>query len=165
MTGGRPLAELARPFDMVGVAFSKGLGAPAASILAGGRDVVQRAVRYRRMFGGAMRRIGILGPACLYALDHNIERLSEDHANARRIAEWFAASPRILLDPALVQTNSSSSVWSTTHPMRPLSSRARERGVLIFGIGARVIRVVTHLDVSRKQCDEGAEILAAIAES
>ena len=162
----RPVAELARPFDLVGVAFSKGLGAPAGSILAGGRDVVQRAVRFRRMFGGTMRQIGILGAACLYALEHNIERLAEDHANARRIAERLAASPRIHLDPARVETNIVVFRLADDAPDAPtLVARARERGVLIFGIGARVIRVVTHLDVSRKQCDEGAEILASIAES
>ncbi len=162
----RSLAELARPFDLIGVAFSKGLGAPGGSVLAGARDVVQRAVRYRRMFGGAMRQIGILGAACLYALDHNVERLAEDHANARRIAERLAASPRIILDLVLVQTNIIVFRLADDAPDAPtLVARARERGVLIFGIGSRVIRVVTHLDVSRKQCDEGAEILAAIAES
>ena len=166
VASGRPLAELARPFGLVGVAFSKGLGAPAGSILAGARDVVHRAVRYRRMFGGTMRQIGILGAACLYALDHNIERLAEDHANARRIAERLAVSPRIILDRALVQTNIVVFRLADDAPDAPaFVARARERGVLIFGIGSRVIRVVTHLDVSRKQCDEGAEILAAIAES
>ncbi len=162
----RPVAELARPFDLVAVAFSKGLGAPAGSILAGAHDIVQRAVRYRRMFGGTMRQIGILGAACLYALDHNVERLAEDHANARRIAERLAASPRIILDLALVQTNIIVFHLASAAPDAPtLVARARERGVLIFGIGTRLIRVVTHLDVSRKQCDEAAEILAGIAES
>ena len=162
----RPVAELARPFDLVGVAFSKGLGAPGGSVLAGARELVQRTLRYRRMFGGAMRQIGILGAACLYALDHNVERLAEDHANARRIAERLAASPRIILDLALVQTNIIVFRLAGDAPDAPtLVARARERGVLIFGIGSRVIRVVTHLDVSRKQCDEAAEILAGIAES
>jgi len=162
----RPVAELARPFDLVGVAFSKGLGAPGGSVLAGARDVIQRAVRYRRMFGGTMRQIGILGAACLYALEHNVERLAEDHANARRIAERLVASPRIILDLALVQTNIIVFRLTDVAPDAPtLVARAREQGVLIFGIGSRVIRVVTHLDVSRKQCDEGAEILAAIAET
>jgi threonine aldolase len=162
----RPVAELARPFDLVAVAFSKGLGAPGGSILTGARDIVQRAVRYRRMFGGTMRQVGIFGAACLYALDHNLDRLAEDHANARRIAERLAASPRIILDLAMVQTNIIVFHLADAAPEVPaFVSRARERGVLIFGIGARVIRIVTHLDVSRKQCDEAAEILADIAES
>ena len=162
----RPVAELARPFDLVAVAFSKGLGAPAGSVLAGSRDVVQRAIRYRRMFGGTMRQIGILGAACLYALDHNVERLAEDHVNARLIAERLAASPRIILDPPTVETNIIVSRLADAAPDAPtLVAQARARGVLISGIGARVIRIVTHLDVSRKECDEAAEILAAIAES
>jgi threonine aldolase len=166
VASGRPVGELAQPFDLVAVAFSKGLGAPGGSVLAGARDVVQRAVRYRRMFGGAMRQIGIFAAACLYALDHNVERLAEDHANARRIAERLAASPRIILDLAMVQTNIIVFRLAGDAPDAPtFVARARERGVLIFGIGSRVIRVVTHLDVSRKQCDEGAETLTGIAES
>jgi threonine aldolase len=148
------------------VAFSKGLGAPGGSILAGARDVVQRAVRQRRMLGGGMRQVGILAAACLHALDHNVERLAEDHANARRIAERLAASPRVVLDLAMVQTNIVVFRLGDGAPdAATLVARARERGVLLFGIGPRVIRAVTHLDVSRKQCDEAAEILTGIAES
>jgi len=166
VAGHRSLAELARPFDLVAVAFSKGLGAPGGSVLAGGRDLVQRAVRHRRMLGGGMRQVGILAAACLYALDHNVERLAEDHANARRIAERLAASPRVVLDLATVETNIIVFRLTDEAPdAATVVARARERGVLIFGIGVRVIRVVTHLDVSRKQCEEAAEILVAIAES
>ena len=166
VAGRRSLAELARPFDLVAVAFSKGLGAPGGSILAGGRDVIQRAVRHRRMFGGGMRQVGILAAACLYALDHNVERLAEDHANARRIAERLAASPRVALDLTAVETNIIVFRLAAEAPdAATLVARARERGVLVFGIGARVIRAVTHLDVSRKQCEEAAEILVGIAES
>ena len=165
VASGRSVAELAAPFDLAAVAFSKGLGAPGGSLLAGSREVVERAVRYRRMFGGAMRQIGIFGAAGLYALDHNDERLAEDHANARRIAERLAASPRIVLDLAMVQTNIIVFGLTDDAPDAPtVVGRARERGVLIFGIGPRTIRAVTHLDVSRKQCEEAAEILAEIAE-
>ena len=163
---GRTVGELARPFDLVAVAFSKGLGAPGGSILAGSRDLIQRAVRYRRMLGGAMRQVGIFAAAGLYALDHNDDRLAEDHANARQIAERLAASPRIGLDLAMVQTNILVFRLAGGAPDAPtFVTRARERGVLIFGIGPRVIRAVTHLDVSRKQCEEAAEILVEIAES
>ena len=165
VASGRPVAELAAPFDLVAVALSKGLGAPGGSLLAGPREVVERAVRYRRMFGGAMRQIGIFGAAGLYALDHNDERLAEDHANARRIAERLAVSPRIVLDLAMVQTNIIVFRVADDAPDAPtVVARARERGVLIFNIGPRTIRAVTHLDVSRKQCDEAAEILAELAE-
>jgi threonine aldolase len=165
VASGRPVAELAAPFDLVAVALSKGLGAPGGSLLAGSGEVVARAVRYRRMFGGAMRQIGILGAAGLYALDHNDERLAEDHANARRIAERLAASPRIALDLDSVQTNIIVFRLTDGAPDAPtVVARARVRGVLIFNIGPRTIRAVTHLDVSRKECDEAAEILAEIAE-
>lgn len=162
---GRSVKELAAPFDLVGVALSKGLGAPGGSLLAGPRELVHRAVRYRRMFGGAMRQIGILGAAGLYALDHNDQRLVEDHANARRIAERLVASPRIALDLASVQTNIIVFRLSDDAPDAPtVVVRARERGVLVFNIGARVIRAVTHLDVSEKQCEAAAEILVGIVE-
>jgi threonine aldolase len=165
VASGRPVRELAAPFDLVAVALSKGLGAPGGSLLAGPRELVDRAVRHRRMFGGAMRQIGILGAAGLYALDHNDERLAEDHANARRIAERLAASPRISLDLATVQTNIVVFRLTDDAPDAPaVVARARERGVLIFAIGPRTIRAVTHLDVSRKQCEEAAEILVALAE-
>jgi len=165
VAGGRPVSELARPFDLTAVAFSKGLGAPAGSILAGSRDVVQRAVRHRRMLGGGMRQVGILAAACLHALDHNLERLAEDHVNARRIAERLAASPRVALALTTVETNIIVFRLTGKAPDAPtLVARARERGVLVFGIGTRVIRAVTHLDVSRKQCEEAAEILVDIAE-
>src|SRR5207248_895253 len=101
----RTAAELAAPFDLVAVALSKGLGAPGGSLLAGPREVIERSVRYRRMLGGAMRQVGIFAAAGLYALEHNVERLSEDHVNARRIAERIAESARIVIDLAGVQTN------------------------------------------------------------
>jgi threonine aldolase len=165
VAAGRSVAELARPFDLVAVAFSKGLGAPAGSVLAGPRDLVRRAVRYRRMLGGGMRQIGILGAAGLHALEQNDQRLAEDHANARRIAERLAASPRIVLDLATVQTNIIVfRLMSEAPDAATLVTRARERGVLLFAIGPRVLRAVTHLDVSQKQCDEAGEILAEIAE-
>ena len=165
VASGRPVGELAAPFDLVGVALSKGLGAPGGSLLAGSRELVQRSVRYRRMLGGTMRQIGILGAAGLYALDHNDERLAEDHANARRMAERLAVSPRISLDLGSVQTNIIVFRLTDDAPDAPtVVARARERGVLIFNIGNRVIRAVTHLDVSRKQCDEAAETLVGIVE-
>ena len=146
-------AELAAPFDLVSVALSKGLGAPGGSLLAGRRDLMARAVRYRRMLGGAMRQVGIFAAAGLYALDHNVERLAEDHANARRIAERLSESPQIDLDLTTVQTNIL--VFRLT-PDAPdaltIVAQARERGVLVFAFGRRTIRAVTHLDISREQC-------------
>lgn len=158
---GVAVSELAAPFDLVSVAFSKGLGAPGGSMLAGGRDLIARAVRYRRMAGGAMRQVGILAAAGAYALDHNLERLTEDHANARLIAERLAVEPGIDLDLTRVQSNivvfglGPSGLEAAT-----LIGRAREAGVLIVALGPRTVRVVTHLDVSRAECLRAADVLA-----
>jgi threonine aldolase len=165
VASGRPPAELAAPFDLVSVALSKGLGAPGGSVLAGTRDIIQRAVRYRRMFGGAMRQVGIFAAAGLYALDHNVARLAEDHANARLIAQRLAASRRVVLNPATVQTNILVfEVTAEAPDAATIVNRARERGVLIFAFGPRKIRAVTHLDVTRAQCERAAEILGAVIE-
>jgi threonine aldolase len=161
----RSLVELAAPFDLVSVALSKGLGAPAGSVLAASRDVIGVAIRHRRMLGGAMRQAGILAAAGLYALDHHLERLAEDHANARRIGERLVQCPHIDLDIATVQTNI---LVFRLRPDAPdaasVVNQARERGLLIFAFGPRTIRAVTHLDVSAEQCARAAEILAAIVE-
>jgi threonine aldolase len=161
----RSLASLAAPFDLVAVALSKGLGAPGGSLLAGSRELIERAVRYRRMSGGAMRQAGIFAAAGLYALDRHMERLAEDHANARLIAERLAASKRIVIDLAGAQTNILVFALATDAPdAATVVARARERGVLLFAFGPRTLRVVTHLDVSRPQCQEAAEILVDVAE-
>jgi len=160
-----PLAELAAPFDLVAVALSKGLGAPGGSLLAGSRALIDRAIRYRRMSGGAMRQVGILAAAGLYALDHHLERLTEDHANARLIAERLARSRRIRIDLATAETNILVfNVTDDAPDAATVVARAKERGVLIFAFGPRTVRAVTHLDVTREQCARAAEILAAIIE-
>ena len=162
----RPPAELAAPFDLVSVALSKGLGAPGGSVLCGARAHIDRAVRYRRMLGGAMRQVGILAAAGLYALDHNLGRLAEDHANARQIATRLAGSGRIVIEPSAVRTNIVVFDLTLEAPdAATIVARAREQGVLIFAFGARTIRAVTHLDVSREQCEQAAEILVKIAGS
>src|SRR5262249_9807817 len=157
---GQPVAKLAAPFDLAAVALSKGLGAPGGTMLAGTSELIERAVRYRRMLGGAMRQVGIFAAAGLHALDHNVERLAEDHANARRIAQRLAASPRIATDLATVQTNIIVFSLAADGPdAATVVARARERGVLVFAFGTRTVRAVTHLDVTREQCEQGAEIL------
>jgi threonine aldolase len=158
---GAGLASLAEPFDVVSVALSKGLGAPAGSLLAGTREFVARATRYRRMLGGAMRQVGIFAAAGLHALDHHLERLVEDHANARVIADRLARNPAVVLDPNTVRSNivvfglTAEAVDANT-----LVSRAREAGVLVVAFGARTVRAVTHLDVTREECVRAADVLA-----
>jgi threonine aldolase len=161
---GRPVAELAGPFDLVSVAFSKGLGAPGGSMLAGRRELIARAVRYRRMAGGAMRQVGILAAAGEYGLDHNLGRLADDHDNARLIAERLASSPAIELDLATVQTNIIVFGLSPSGPdSATFVARARDAGVLVVVLGPRSVRAVTHLDVSRDSCVRAGEILARAA--
>jgi threonine aldolase len=157
---GRPVAELAAPFDLVAVALSKGLGAPGGSLLAGSRDLMARAIRYRRMAGGAMRQVGIFAAAGEYALDNNLARLTEDQANARAIAERLAASPAIELDLATVQTNIIVFGLAASAPdSSTVVARAREAGVLVVALGPRALRAVTHLDVSRDECLAAAAVL------
>lgn len=165
VASGRKPRELAAPFDLVAVALSKGLGAPGGSLLAGSRERIDVAVRYRRMFGGAMRQSGIFAAAGLYALEHNYERLAEDHANAKRMAQRLAECRRVVIDLATVQTNIIVFGLAADAPDAPtIVARARERGVLVFAFGPRTVRAVTHLDVARAQCDAAAQILAELAD-
>jgi threonine aldolase len=157
--GKRP-DDLADPFDLVSVALSKGLGAPGGSVLAGSREAIDAAVRYRRMSGGAMRQVGIFAAAGLYALEHNLERLADDHEHARLIATRVAESGHVVLDPATVRTNILVFRLALGGPDAPtVVARARERGVLVFAFGPRTVRAVTHLDVTRTQCEWAGGVL------
>jgi threonine aldolase len=161
---GMALKELAAPFDTVSVCLSKGLGAPVGSLIAGTKEQVHRAHRRRKMLGGGMRQAGILAAAGLYALEHNLARLAEDHANARRFAEPLAKIPGIVLDPATVETNIV--IWDLS-PEVPMDAatfvaRARDKGLLLNAVGARRLRAVTHLDVDAAACTAAAEIAAAV---
>ena len=156
-------AELAAPFDMVAVSFSKGLGAPGGALLAGTRERIGAASRQRRILGGAMRQVGIFGAAALHGLDHHRARLVDDHRNARRLAEMLAACPGVVIDLATVQTN------IVVFGLAPgaldaaaLAAKARARGVLINAMAARTLRAVTHLDVSADQVERAATTLAEL---
>src|SRR5277367_1996948 len=162
---GRSLAELAAPFDVVSVALSKGLGCPVGSLIAGRHDDISRARRERRMFGGAMRQSGILAAAGLYALDHNLTRLVEDHANARVLGERLAGLRGVRLDLATVQSNIVIFRMDEAAPdASTIVARAQETGVLVAAFGERTVRAVTHLDVSRDQCRRAADLLAEVIE-
>jgi threonine aldolase len=162
---GHTLAELAAPFDFVSVALSKGLGCPVGSLIAGRYAGIVRARRARRMFGGAMRQSGILAAAGLYALDHNFSRLADDHANARLLAERLAGLRGVRLDLATVQSNIVIFRMEEGEPdAAAIVARAQEKGVLISAFGERMVRAVTHLDVTREQCRHAADLLAAVIE-
>jgi threonine aldolase len=164
VAGGRTPAELAAPFDVVSVCLSKGLGAPAGSLLAGPRELIGRALRERRMLGGALRQVGILAAAGDYALEHNLERLAEDHANARELARLLIESGGVRLDLASIETNI---IVFDLAPGAPdaatVVQAAQARGVLVYAFGPRRIRAVTHLDLTAEQCRRAGGILAALA--
>jgi threonine aldolase len=163
--GGRSPAELAAPFDLVSVALSKGLGCPVGSLIVGRRDDISRARRARRMFGGAMRQSGILAAAGIYALEHNLARLAEDHANARLLAERLVGLRGVGLDLATVQSNIVIFRMEQGAPdAATIVARAQETGVLVSAFGVRIVRAVTHLDVTREQCRRAADLLAEIIE-
>jgi len=158
---GISLAALAKPFDLASVALSKGLGCPVGSVLAGSKTVIAQAVTARRRFGGALRQSGILAAAGLYALDHNVGRLAEDHANARLLAERIAGLPGTYLDLATVQSNIVIWQMETSAPdASTVVARAKTAGVLISALGARTVRAVTHMDVTREQCQRAGEVIA-----
>jgi len=162
---GQSLSQLAAPFDVVSVALSKGLGCPVGSLIVGCHDEISRAKRARRMFGGAMRQSGILAAAGLYALDHNLARLPEDHANARLLAERLAGLRGVQLDLPTVQTNIVIFRMEEDAPdAAKIVARAQETGVLVSAFGQRIVRAVTHLDVSHEQCRRAADLLATVIE-
>jgi threonine aldolase len=149
IASGVPARDLARGTDSVMVALSKGLAAPAGSLLAGSEDFIQEAVRVRKRLGGGMRQVGILAAAGIVALDFMIDRLAEDHAHARLLAEGLAQIPGFEIDPSQVETNI---VIFRTRLMaaQDLADRFRSEGVLCLCWSADQIRMVTHLDVSRE---------------
>ncbi|MEY4181130.1 MAG: L-allo-threonine aldolase, partial [Planctomycetota bacterium] len=162
---GIPLASWAQHFDTVSVCFSKGLGAPVGSALAGTRAAIQEARRHRKLFGGGMRQAGVLAAGALYALRHNRDRLAEDHANARILADAVRGSEGLQLQPDEVDTNI---VIFRVDPRLGSAAefvqRMAERGVAALAISPTQIRLVTHLDVSAGDCRRAAEVIQQITE-
>lgn len=154
--------ELAAGFDSVSVCLSKGLGAPIGSLVAGSRPLIKACHRLRKMQGGGMRQAGVLAAAGMFALDHNRERLVEDHANARALAEALAGVPGLSVHLPAVQTNivMIDIERGTVHAIIDL---AREEGVRIGANGPKQLRAVCHLDVTRKQVLRAADVIAGIA--
>jgi threonine aldolase len=160
---GSTVGELASQVDSVCICFSKGLGAPVGSVLCGSEDFVDEAKRFRKMLGGGMRQVGILAAAGLYALDHHVGRLEEDHENARRLANGLANLPGILIDPKQVATNIVLfDVTGTGLDADTLVERLSAKGVLLIAFGPATIRAVTHLEITTADIDEAIEIIARI---
>lgn len=158
---GIPEAEYAAPFDTVSVCYSKALGAPVGSCLAGDRGVIERARRFRQLFGGGFRQAGIVAAGALHALEHHRERLIEDHQRARRLAEGLAGLPGLVVDPAGVETNIVRFRTDGVDAFR-LAEELLDRGVAVLPASASAMRVIPHLQVS--DADVGYA-LAAFAES
>lgn len=151
---GTPLAEYGAVADVMAVCLSKGLGAPAGSLLLGSREQMVEARVRRKRLGAGMRQVGILAAAGLHALDHHVERLADDHENARLLAEACG------VDPATVDTNI---VAFDSADAPGFVAAAREAGVLISAVGARTVRMVTHLDVTRADAESAAAALAGLS--
>lgn len=145
-------------FDSISVCLSKGLGCPVGSLLLGGRDFMHEARRVRKRFGGGWRQAGFLAAAGLYALDNHVERISEDHAKARRLGNALQEQPYVAT-VAPVQTNVV--VFNMTDPGRETAfiDALLERGVHAISLGQGKLRMVTHLDVSMQDIDQACEIL------
>lgn len=154
----------AQHFDTVSVCFSKGLGAPVGSALVGPKDQIKKARRVRKLFGGGMRQAGIIAAGALYALDHHIERMADDHANARRLGQAASEIPGLKLVGDQVDTNI---VIFHVEPKLGTAAefcqKLKSRGVLMLAIGAQQVRAVTHLDVDEADTAKACEILADVA--
>ena len=150
-------------FDTLSVCFSKGLGAPVGSAVVGPAALVAEARPLRRRLGGGMRQAGILAAACLYALDHHVERLADDHARARRLAEAVAEVAPYAIDPASVETNIVPLDLSK-HPLdaATFAAQAREAGLLLGVTGAHRVRLVLHLDADDAAVDTAASVLRGL---
>ena len=148
-------------FDTVAVCLSKGLGAPVGSVLVGGADVIAEARQWRKRLGAGWRQAGVLAAAGLYALDHHVERLAEDHTNARAMAELLADTGAVATDQ--VETNILVIDTSPSHlDAAELVAQARAEGVLAGAVGRQTVRLITHLDVTADDCRKAAETLARL---
>ena len=158
VASGVAFSEYGLCFDSISACFSKGLGCPVGSVLIGSHELIERARRARKRFGGGMRQAGFLAAAAIYALDHNIERMREDHDNARYLATALDSLPGIKIDLESVQTNL---VYMDVAPSgksaQQVEDELKNRDVLAIALGPTRLRCVTHLDVNRDQCEEAIE--------
>jgi threonine aldolase len=159
VASGVSAADYARRFDTAWIDFTKGLGAPLGAALAASRDLIDEAWRYKQMLGGAMRQAGIVAAGALYALDHHVERLAEDHENARLLAEGLAEVRGVSIDPAAVETNI---VIFEIKDAVATCAALWDEGVQLAPLDARRIRAVTHLDVDRSGIERALEVMRRV---
>jgi threonine aldolase len=161
---GHTVREIAAKCDSVMFCLSKGLGAPAGSMLVGTREAIDRGRRLRKRLGGGMRQVGVLAAAGLIALEQMPQRLGEDHANARFLAEGFKQIPGIDVDLATVETNIVIfDVSGTGLASAEISARLKARGVLMNGVNPRLMRAVTHYDAGRAACETALGVMGEVA--
>jgi threonine aldolase len=157
VASGVPAADYASLFDTAWIDFTKGLGAPVGAALAGSHELIAEAWRWKQMMGGAMRQSGIIAAACLYSLDHHVERLADDHRNARLLADGLAQLPAVQLDPATVETNII--VFGVPDARRLLAAVGDQ--VELNLVDAQHIRAVTHMDVDKAGVRRAIDAIAA----
>ena len=160
---GTPFTEFGMHFDTISVCLSKGLGAPVGSVSLGSKETIAEARIWRKRYGAGMRQIGLLAAAGHYALDHNIDRLSEDHARAKKIAIALAQHDSSLINPDLVETNIVGLELSATGiSAADFAARCKDNGLWISALGKSYARLVTHLDFDDAQCDEAIAIMLKV---
>ncbi|MGV3608452.1 MAG: threonine aldolase family protein [Planctomycetaceae bacterium] len=151
-------------FDTVSVCFSKGLGAPVGSALAGPKELIREARRHRKLFGGGMRQAGVIAAGALHAIRHHRKRLVEDHANAQIVAKSVAQSPGLSISPPSIDTNIVIfNIDEALGTAAQFAGHLKQEGVLVLAIGPRQIRLVTHLDVSQEDCRKAGEAIEKLA--
>jgi threonine aldolase len=156
VASGVSAADQASGFDTAWIDFTKGLGAPIGAVLVGSRELIEEAWRYKQMWGGAMRQSGVVAAAGLYALDHHVDRLAEDHENARALADGLAEIDGVTIDPSTVETNI---VVFEVEDATKTGEELRSAGVQVTRLDTRRIRAVTHLDVDRAGIDQALEVM------
>ena len=165
VASGVPARDYAAPFDTLWIDLSKGLGCPVGAVLAASEELIEQAWQWKQRMGGAMRQAGIIAAAGVHALEHHVERLAEDNANARLFAERIAGLPGIVVDPATVETNIVFfDVEGTGLGAGGVAERLAGHGVSIGAMSDGMMRAVTHLDVSREQVEEAADAVRAVVE-
>lgn len=157
-------AKWSQHFDTVSVCFSKGLGAPVGSALAGPKELIREARRHRKLFGGGMRQAGVIAAGALHAIRHHRLRLVEDHANAQIIAKSIEQSPGLTISPPSIDTNIVIfNIDETLGTAAQFAGHLKQEGVLVLAIGPRQVRLVTHLDVSQEDCRKAGDTIEKLA--
>lgn len=166
VAAGRPAADWGRLFDTVSVCFSKGLGAPVGSALAGSSRAIAEGRRLRKVLGGGMRQAGMIAAGALFALENHVDRLADDHARAKQLADAVEAGGGFWLESGPVETNL---VWFEVDPKlgtaAEVAARFRDRGVLVSVLGPQVLRACTHLDVSAEQAGFAADAIREVGDA